>query len=71
VNSEFSYSCRTGTTATARGFHSSIGKIPFDVSGRIYRIFLLGIAPPYKSLSLGFPTTKTKEKENGRILLIA
>ena len=33
VNSEFSYSCSTGTAA--RGFLSFIGKIPFDLSGRI------------------------------------
>jgi hypothetical protein len=37
--SEFSYSSRAGTTTTARGFHSSIGIIPFDVGGRILGFF--------------------------------
>jgi hypothetical protein len=42
VNSEFSYSCNTGTTTTAREFHGSIGldgKIPFHLSGRILYFF--------------------------------
>ena len=37
VNSEFSYSCSTATTA--RGFHGSMGKIPFHLSGRIQYFF--------------------------------
>jgi hypothetical protein len=63
VNSEFSYSCSTGTTATARGFHSSIGKIPFAVRGRILGFFLLGIALPIKVLVWVFPQPKKKRME--------
>ena len=44
MNSEFSYSCSTGTTATARGFHSSIGKNSFWCKWKDLRIFVLGIA---------------------------
>jgi hypothetical protein len=51
VNSEFSYSCYTGTATTAREFHGSIGldgKFPFSSKWKDPVIFLLGILLPRK-----------------------
>jgi hypothetical protein len=69
--SDFSYSSRTCTTTTTRGFHSSIGIIPFDVSRRILGFFSRNFAP-YKSLSLGlgFPFLKPKKKRMEEFFLM-